>query len=97
MWKINEGYLISLLKVQGENPPIFFFLMKKQLIFKSADFFLVPRTQCNHSPLKIFVKIVDKAMPFLCMHARIFCPWDSPGKNTRVDCMPILQGIFLTQ
>ena len=26
-----------------------------------------------------------------------FCPWDSPGKNTAVDCHALLQGIFLTQ
>ena len=25
------------------------------------------------------------------------CPWDSPGKNTRVGCHFLLQGIFLTQ
>ena len=24
-------------------------------------------------------------------------PWDSPGKNTRVGCHALLQGIFLTQ
>ena len=29
--------------------------------------------------------------------ARLFCPWDSPGKNTGVGCHPLLQGIFLTQ
>ena len=29
--------------------------------------------------------------------ARVFCPWDSPGKNTRMDCHALLQGIFLTQ
>ena len=28
---------------------------------------------------------------------RLFCPWDSPGKNTGVDCHFLLQGIFLTQ
>ena len=27
----------------------------------------------------------------------VFCPWDSPGKNTRVGCRFLLQGIFLTQ
>ena len=27
----------------------------------------------------------------------LFCPWDSPGKNTGVDCHALLQGIFLTQ
>ena len=28
---------------------------------------------------------------------RLLCPWDSPGKNTRVGCHALLQGIFLTQ
>ena len=26
--------------------------------------------------------------------ARLLCPWDSPGKNTRVGCHALLQGIF---
>ena len=29
--------------------------------------------------------------------ARLPCPWDFPGKNTRVGCHFLLQGIFLTQ
>ena len=29
--------------------------------------------------------------------ARLLCPWDSPGKNTRVGCYFLLQGIFPTQ
>ena len=29
--------------------------------------------------------------------ARLLCPWDSPGKNTRVGCHCLLQGIFPTQ
>ena len=29
--------------------------------------------------------------------AGLLCPWGSPGKNTRVDCHALLQGIFLTQ
>ena len=24
--------------------------------------------------------------------ARLFCPWDCPGKNTGVDCCAVLQG-----
>ena len=28
---------------------------------------------------------------------RLLCPWDSLGKNTRVGCHALLQGIFLTQ
>ena len=27
----------------------------------------------------------------------LFCPWDSPGKNTGVSCHFLLQGIFLTR
>ena len=29
--------------------------------------------------------------------ARLFCSWDSPGRNTGVGCYFLLQGIFLTQ
>ena len=28
---------------------------------------------------------------------RLLCPWNFPGKNTRVGCHFLLQGIFLTQ
>ena len=28
---------------------------------------------------------------------RLLCPWDSPGKDTRVGCCALLQGIFRTQ
>ena len=30
-------------------------------------------------------------------HARLLCPWNSPGKNTGMDCHSLLQGIFLIQ
>ena len=35
---------------------------------------------------------VTKILP-----SRLFCPWDSPGKNTGVGSHFLLQGIFLTQ
>ena len=28
---------------------------------------------------------------------RLLCPWDSPGKNTGVDCYALFQGIFPIQ
>ena len=28
---------------------------------------------------------------------RLICPWDSPGKNTRIGSLSLLQGIFPTQ
>ena len=37
-------------------------------------------------------------LPFVWTTAcRLLCPWDPPGKNTRVHCHTLLQGIFLTQ
>ena len=35
--------------------------------------------------------------PMDCSPHRFLCPWDFPGKNTRVDFHFLLQGIFLTQ
>ena len=34
---------------------------------------------------------------FMTLMAKLLCPWDFPGKNTRVDCHFLLQGIFPTQ
>ena len=46
------------------------------------------------------VKSLSPAWPFpphWLWPARLFCPWDSPGKNTGVRCHFLLQGIFPTQ
>ena len=34
--------------------------------------------------------------PHGLLPTRLFCPWDSPGKNTGVGCHSLLQGLFLT-
>ena len=39
----------------------------------------------------------DSSNPHGLQPTRLLCPWDSPGKNTGVDCHFLLQGIFLTQ
>ena len=39
----------------------------------------------------------DSLWPHGLQPARLFCPWDSPGKNTGVGCHAFLQGIFSTQ
>ena len=46
--------------------------------------------------------LVTKSCPTLwdpmdCSPTRLFCPWDFPGKDTRVGCHLLLQGIFPTQ
>ena len=39
----------------------------------------------------------DSLRPYGLQPARFLCPWDSPGKNTRVGFHALLQGIFPTQ
>ena len=39
----------------------------------------------------------DSLRPHALWPVRLLCPWDSPGKNTGVDCHFLLQGIFPTQ
>ena len=47
--------------------------------------------------------LVTQLYPTLCnlmdcmQPARLLCPWNSPGKNTRVGSHSLLQGIFQTQ
>ena len=36
-------------------------------------------------------------MDYTAQPTRLLGSWDSPGKNTRVGCHSLLQGIFLTQ
>ena len=39
----------------------------------------------------------DSLWPHKLQPTRFLCPWDFPGKDTRVGCHFLLQGIFLTQ
>ena len=39
----------------------------------------------------------DSLRPYGLQPARLFRPWDTPGKSTGVDCHALLQGIFPTQ
>ena len=39
----------------------------------------------------------NSLQPHGLLLARFLCPWDSPGKNTRMSSYSLLQGIFLIQ
>ena len=41
--------------------------------------------------------VSDSLQPHRLYPAKLLCPWDSPGKDTGVDCHSLLQRIFLTQ
>ena len=39
----------------------------------------------------------DSLRPYGLTPSRLLCPWDSPGKNIRVGCHALLQGIYPAQ
>ena len=43
------------------------------------------------------LQLSDSLRHYGLQPARLFCPWDSLGKNTGVGCYALLQDIFLTQ
>ena len=72
--------------------------MLKSCLFVCLFFFLkilllATEVECTRA--------VFQLCPILCNHgllpARLFCPWDSPGKNTGGGSHFLLLGIFPTQ
>ena len=83
--------------------PLFFFLIvlncwtKIHILFQDH-----PETQVSWASLSTpacwFAAVVAVSVrPYGTQHASFLCPWDSPGKDTRVGCHFLFQGIFLTQ
>ena len=53
------------------------------------------RDGCVHA--QSLQSMSDSLQPYELQPTRLFCPWDSPGRNARVGCCALLQGIFPTQ
>ena len=51
-------------------------------------------SECMHATL---LQSCLTLWPYGLEPTRLLCPWNSPGKNTGVDCHALLQGIFPTQ
>ena len=49
---------------------------------------------CEHA--KLLQSCPTRCDPMNCSPPAVLCPWDSPGKNTGMDCHALLQGIFPT-
>ena len=54
----------------------------------------MPRCCCVSVCLVASV-VSNSLLPYGPWLARLFCPWDSPGKNTGVDCLFLLPGIAI--
>ena len=75
--------------------PIFEHLLCANLKISSINFHSYHRQQCSSSVSRSVVS--DSLRPHELQPARLLHPWDSPSKNTGVDCHSLLQRIFLTQ
>ena len=52
---------------------------------------------CIHTHIYVASVVSDSWQPRGLQPARLHCPQASPGKNTKVGCYALLQGIFPTQ
>ena len=71
-------------------------LLALTLYANSRQYNPILLTTDNHCVLSRFSHVWLFATPGL-QPTRLFCPWGSSGKNTRVGCHVLLQGIFPTQ
>ena len=52
---------------------------------------------CARTCVYVCSVVSNSLQPYGPQPTRLLCPWDSTGKNTRVGCYDLLQGIFPTQ
>ena len=55
------------------------------------------RLHVKSKKLCVLCLVMSLSNPMDCSPSRLLDPWDSSGKNTRVGCHSLLQGICLTQ
>ena len=84
-----------------KNFVIFFYLLASEVL---PYIYGVPlglwwkvESACNYSQVYAQSLSCPTLWPHGLEPARLLCPWHFPGKNTRVGCHFLLQGIFLTQ
>ena len=63
----------------------------------SAGEFFTTRATWETLVCAVASVVTDSLQPYGLSPARLLCPWDSPGKDTGVGCLALLQGIFPTQ
>ena len=71
-------------------------LWEVKILSKGRSLLLAESSSLHACMLSRF-RCVQLFVPHRLYPTRLFCPWDSPGKNTGVGCHALLQGIFLTQ
>ena len=72
------------------------FLESANLVFLFV-FNTKPTVAGFYEKVNVSCSVVSDSLPPHGLWPSILHPWDSPGKNTGVGCLSLLQGIFLTQ
>ena len=88
---------LDILAVQGTLKNLLQHHSLKASVLQCSAFFMVQLSLGMCSVFWVTSVMSDSLQPHGLYPARLLCPWDSPGKNTRVDGHTLLQGIFLTQ
>ena len=83
IWSPNSLWTGSWMRQRHSCKPDIFFFMEKDQWLKFMK--------------KWKVKVSDSLLPHGWYPTMFLCPWDFPGKNTRMGCHSLLQGIFPTQ
>ena len=63
----------------------------RTLVFQQKKLIIILAVLC------LITQSCPTLWPYELQPTRLFCPWDSPGKNTGVGSLSLLQGIFPTQ
>ena len=90
---LTTSLLVNIKWIQG----VIAFFVHKLRVFLILLFYLFQNRQYMHSKKRKIAVISDSLRPHGLDPARLPCSWDSLGKNTRVGCHALLQGIFPTQ
>ena len=83
--------LQGIFPTQGSNLGL---LNCKQILLLSEPPGMLLTSMCACSVASV---MYDSLRLYGLQPTRLFCPWNSLGKNTRVGCHALLQGIFPTQ
>ena len=102
-WEFAQGaktVLPRLVYKSKFNAPHFVVLSDYYLIFLPGYAFIEETHNCIDRWKKMEVLMAKLCLIFVTLWTvahQLFCPWNSPGKNSGVVSHPLLEGIFLTQ
>ena len=94
-WWLRKSLLVLIFTVVNSENVKFYGRLIKQIIMEMGT-----TSRCVQRCMRVcsFAAVVsDSLRPHWLEPARFLCPWYSPGKNIRVCCHALLQGIFPTQ